>query len=92
MATMMGLAASSGIAKTGISDFNTSVNNLKPTISEGTTQNPDVKQTNQFANQEKKTFKRTTGSVRNFASNVGIDPKTYGMYHVKPRTHKRSNI
>ena len=24
--------------------------------------------------------------------NTGIDPKTYGMYYVKARTHKRTNV
>ena len=92
MVAMMGLAAGTGIGSTGLSQTNGSVNFAETNFSESKTQNPDVKQTNQFANQEKTTFKRTKSSVRRFVSNDGIDPKTYGMYHVKPRTHKRTNV
>lgn len=92
MVAMMGLAAGTGLGSTGLSQTCGSVNFAETNISEGKTQNPDVKQTNQFADQEKTTFKRTKSSVRRFVSNDGIDPKTYGMYHVRGGTHKRTNI
>ena len=31
-------------------------------------------------------------TYRNIGYNVGIPPKTYGMYYVKKGTHKRNNI
>ena len=92
MVAMMGLATSSGIATTTITDFNRSTKSADKLVSESKTQNQDVKQTNQFSNQEKRTFKRTNSSAQKFVSNYGIDPKTYGMYYVKARTHKRTNV
>ncbi len=41
-----------------------------------------------------KTFtnERKRGYSRLVYKNEGIDPKTYGMYHKKARTHKRTNV
>ncbi|TDX86186.1 hypothetical protein [Epilithonimonas xixisoli] len=92
MAVAMALGASTGLATNRVADFSQSLIKAETTLSEGKTPNPDAKLTNQFADQEKVTFKRTKSSVRKFVSNYGIDPKTYGMYHVKAGTHKRTNV
>lgn len=92
MMGMMALAASSGIATTNTSDFNRSVNSADKLVSEGPTQKTDGNRINPTANQEKLTFRNESSSAQNYIWNTGISPKTYGMYHVKRGTHKRTNV
>ena len=68
-------------------------NNLSQGNSES---NSQKSQQNPFSNESN--FKISGREVdkistyRNIGYNVGIPPKTYGMYYVKRGTHKRTNI
>lgn len=92
MVAMMGLAASSGIATTNTVDFNRSVNSAEKHVSDGPTQKTDGSRINPTVNQERLNFRNERSSSLKSGWDSGISPKTYGMYHVKRGTHKRTNV
>lgn len=92
MAAMIGIAAVSGVATTNTIDFSRSANSTEKLVSEGPTQKTDGSRINPTVNQERMTFRNEKSLSLKSGWDSGISPKTYGMYHVKRGTHKRTNV